>query len=330
MHRWLKYPALILLTGGVASGVYLASSGSKALVHPARRTLQDYHRDILSRQADHGLIVEDLGLVAGTPTQIYRPSMSPGVATKSRALRAELRRRGIAPPAWGDTPGTIVLLHGRNGRKEDHLPVAERFCAAGFACVSLDLPGHGEHPSDLATFGPQEVPLLPKILTEIRKSHALPTPTALFGISQGGCIALQAAAAQPGRYFAVASVSTFADLGEILDAAAKRHHPAIRPISGVATRLVRFGTWCRAGFDPATITPADSAAMLTIPVFIGHGGQDAFIPPDHATRSHDAVPHARKSMRIVPDGTHGNVLAKGGNAFYADMAGFFLTHLPTS
>ena len=31
---------------------------------------------------------------------------------------------------------------------------------------------------------------------------------------------------------------------------------------------------------------------------------------------------------VIPDGNHHNVLAKGGNAFYADLAGFFFTHLP--
>ena len=222
------------------------------------------------------------------------------------------------------------MLHGRNGRKEDHLPIAERFCAAGFVCVSIDLPGHGEHPSDLATFGHREAPLVPALLAELRKTHALPAPTALFGISQGGCIALQAAAAHPDAYFALASVASFADLNEILQTSAERYHPVIRPVSGLATRLVRFGTWCRAGFDPASIKPAEAASTLHIPVFIGHGHQDTFIPPDHARRILHAVPHERKTLRIVPDGSHGNVLAKGGNQLYADMAAFLLRHLPVS
>ena len=141
---------------------------------------------------------------------------------------------------------------------------------------------------------------------------------------------MQAAAAQPDAYFAVASVASFADLNDILTVAAKRYHPAARPFSAVSTRLVRFGTWCRAGFDPASIRPVDAAAGLTVPVFIGHGQLDTFITSSNAQRIHDAVPHTRKTIRIIPDGSHGNVLAKGGNAFYADLAGFFLEHLPES
>lgn len=328
MRRRLKRLALLLGIVIIPLGASIAALGSKALVSPPRRTLQDYHRTILAHQADHGLVVEDLGLLAHTPAQLYRPSHRPGIARKSRALRAELQHRGITLPAWGDTVGTILLLHGHTGRKEDHLPIAERFCAAGFACIAIDLPGHGDHPSGLATFGAREVPLLPRVLAELRESHDLPAPTALFGISQGGCISLQAAAAQPDDYFAVASIATFAELNQILGNGARSYHPAARPFSACTTRLVRFGTWCRAGFDPASIRPAEAAADITVPVFIGHGALDSFITASDAQRIHDAVPHERKTIRLVPDGTHSNVLAKGGNAFYADITEFFLTHLP--
>ena len=67
-----------------------------------------------------------------------------GPTPRQRQLRAQLRTRGLALPVYGNVHGTLILLHARKGRKEDLLPVAERFAAAGFRCLIPDLPAHGE------------------------------------------------------------------------------------------------------------------------------------------------------------------------------------------
>ena len=119
------------------------------LIAPTRRTLQDYHQEILAHAADHGMRIEAFAApqigTAPAPCLMCEALPNPGVATKGNLLRSQLTQKGLAVPAWGEIKGTIVMLHGHKGRKEDFLPMAERFCAAGFRCLMVDLPGQGEN-----------------------------------------------------------------------------------------------------------------------------------------------------------------------------------------
>lgn len=328
MRRRIKQLVLILGSTALLLMILIAERGSHALLVPHRRALQDYHLEILVEQEAHGLIIHEFVGPGGTPGLIALPSPHPGLALKSRALRAELTRRGVSLPALGETLGTIVLLHGRHGRKEDHLPIAERFCAAGFACVFCDLPGHGDSPRPYGTFGHEERHHLPALLAAARKVVPLPAPTALFGYSQGGAIALQTAADPQNDLFAVVSIASFADLNSLITDSARKLHPITRSIADPTTALVRLGTRVRAGFDPARIRPEQSAALVTAPILVVHGEADTFIPTTHAKRIYGAISHRNKLLQLVPKAGHGDVLAVGGNALYADLTAFYLRHLP--
>lgn len=321
MRRWIKRIAILIAAITLPTVVIIAERGSHALVVPARRSVQDYHRDILTDLPNYGLVIHEFTAANGTPGLVVLPSPKPGLARKSRDLRAELERRGVQLPAFGETIGTLVLFHGRNGRKEDHLPIAERFCAAGFACLCCDLPGHGDSPLRFATYGHEESHHLPELLAAARTVHELPAPTALFGYSQGGAIALQTAAQPENHCFAVASISAFADLNSLLHERTRRISPAF---ASPTTHLVRIGTRIRAGFDPIAIRPDLAAARLSLPCMIVHGAEDTFIPTSHAQRLHDAIPHQHKSLQIVPSASHHNVLAVGSTHLYADLSEFFL------
>ncbi|MCH7227351.1 alpha/beta hydrolase [Haloferula sp. A504] len=290
--------------------------GSSHLVSPERRVLQGYHRQILSDPADFGLAVDRWSGPADTPALVVTASAAPGTARKAR----ELRRLIPDAPRWASTVGTVVLLHGHRGRKEDLLPVCERFCAAGFRCVVIDLPGHGDHPSRFATFGHEEVGLLGEIRNAFPDDH----PCFLFGMSQGGAIALQAAASQPERWSGVISVAAFATLDEALMSSARDFHPVARPLSPLLAMSVAIATRCRAGFFPAAIRPIDAAGALDLPVLLVHGGADRFIPVEHARRLHRALPSPRKDLLIIDGAGHGRVLAADAANTYAACARFML------
>jgi alpha-beta hydrolase superfamily lysophospholipase len=330
VRRWLKRFTLLLLLVLTITAGGIAWFGSSALIAPQRRGLQDFHQKILKQPSEHGMI-EPISFRGprDAPCQIYLPHPHPGKARKSRALRAELTRRGVPVPPWGETVGTIVLLHGRHGRKEDHLPIAERFCAAGFACIVWDLPGHGDSPCPHATFGSKECDEIEQVLRAAQIAHRIPDAVALFGVSQGAAIALQTIAKND-HYYAVAAVASFADLGSLIEGTATQLQLVPRLLSRPAAGLVRLGAKLRAGFDPASIRPARAAQSITQPVLIGHGARDNYIAPSHARAIFDAIPHDNKILHLIPDGAHHNVLAKGGNDFYADLAEFFLKNLPAS
>jgi pimeloyl-ACP methyl ester carboxylesterase len=299
--------------------------GSEHLVSPKRRGLQDYHREILARPDAYGLKIVAFTGPGKTPCLLVSPAPNPGEAKKSRILREELTRRGMTLPEWGAQEGTVVLLHGHGGRKEDHLPICERFCAAGFRCIVLDLPGQGEHPALYGTFGLREAPLVEKLLDDASSRFAFPpSPTFLFGVSQGGAVALQTAARNPEKWTAVTSIATFSSLDRpVLRSAQEMTPSCLHFCCPAAAMSVSCGARMRAGFWPANIRPAVAAARLTMPVMIGHGGLDPYIGIDQAREIFAALPAPVKRFRVVEGADHNHVLSMGSHALYADVCEFF-------
>jgi pimeloyl-ACP methyl ester carboxylesterase len=311
---------LVVVAFGILT--WLASS---RLLCPARRQLQDYHREILGHAQEHGMRIESF-VCGSTPCLLCEPISNPGAALKGNKLRTELQSAGLTLAPWGEIKATLVLLHGHSGCKEDHLPIAERFCAAGFRCLLPDLPGHGQHPAPFASFGKTENVLPSDVLREASlRFHFQPAPAALFGISQGGAIALQAAALEDARWIAVAELSSFASLDRIVRSQAEQWFGPFASIAdGTVTRLIQ----ARAGYGPAKIRPVDSIAKLRIPVFIGHGDADKFVAPEQAQLLYAAAatnPQRAPFFNVAGAG-HSNVLVTSAPV-YASLSTFFLEAL---
>jgi len=305
--------------------------GSERLVSPPRRDLQPYHRAILDDPAAHGLRVTSFRARDGTPCLWVLPEPGARPARKSRQLRAALEASGNPLPPWGELRGTVVLLHGHRGRKEDHLPICERLCAAGFRCLLPDLPGHGDHPHGAASFGHREVAWLEDLHQRASENLGAPDqPAFLFGVSQGGAIALQAAARDPERWRGVVSIAAFAELESTMQRAAERLPPALQPLRGACVSAVHCGAWLRSGMWPPAVRPIDHAASLRQPVMIVHGADDALVPLADARELHRRTPSPRKRLWIVPDAGHGRVLAAAADRTYPEICRFLLDALESS
>lgn len=325
MKRLRRTLYILVLLAVVVFGVltWLASS---RLICPSRRTVQDYHRDILDHATEHGMRITPFK-VQRMPCLMCEPVPNPGAAVKGRKLRAELEATSFGLEPWGTMKATLILLHGHTGCKEDHLPVAERFCAAGFRCLLPDLPGHGQNPAPYSCFGMNEATLPDDVLQAASRQFGFPAvPAAIFGISQGGAIALQAASQEGASWFAVAELSSFASLDRVVSHQADACFGVLAPLANrVVTHLVRR----RAGFDPKDVRPVDAAAKLKMPVLIGHGDADVFVTPDQARLLLDAVPSAAKQWLPVPGAGHSNVLVTDAPV-YATISRFFLSALRTA
>jgi pimeloyl-ACP methyl ester carboxylesterase len=329
MIRIRRYFIRLAIVSGILTALALAGVawyGSERLVSPQRRSLQDYHKDILGHPDRYGLRIQAFTGPEQTPCLLVTPSPNPGDAVKSRILRDELARRGVSLPPWGTELGTVVLLYGHSGRKEDHLPICERFTAAGFRCLLMDIPGQGEHPASFGTFGVTEAALIGKVAADASVRFGFSSsPACLFGVSQGGAIALLTAAHDPPKWAAVASIATFSSLDRPVLATAREMVPEdLHFCCPLAAACVGCGTRVRAGFWPADVRPVDAAATLNMPVFIAHGDRDGYIGIDQARDIFAAVPGSRKTFRVVNGADHNNVLATGSHALYADVCQFFL------
>lgn len=311
--------------GFLFSGWLLLGWWSAAeIVRPSRRTLEPHHRDFLEHPEAHAMRLRAFESDDHTPCLLCEPLPGAGLAERGARLTTELARlHGIQAPPHGTILGTIVLLHGRHGRKEDNLPIAERFCAAGFRCILPDLPGHGDHPAALALYGLAENHIPSTALaTAGRRFGFAPHPSGLWGISMGGSVAVHACAAAPSEWDALVIVASFDRLEPVIQRQADEWlGPWFGPVLFIGTE--RWFQVLSGGHRLSDIAPVTQAASLHLPVLIAHGTDDPLIPAEAAHQLYDAIPGTQKRLVNVGAGTHGNVLITP-QPLYAEMAAWFV------
>lgn len=283
-----------------------------------------FHRDFISNPSAHGFEIARFTASDGTPYLVCTPA--PSLGERGTLIRKQLDARGLTLKPAGETVGTLVLVHGRRGRKEDYLPIAERLCAAGFRCVIPDLPAHGDHPATIATYGVNEASLPARVLHEAaRKFKFDPAPAGLLGMSMGGSVAVHAAALPDAPWQALTVISSFDSFPSVIAGQATRHGgTALGPLWANATDLVyRMKT----GISISDIQPCLHAASLRLPTLIAHGTDDPVIGMDSGRSLYESLPAATlKKWVEIPGAAHDNVLITS-YPIYADLAEWMLRHV---
>jgi alpha-beta hydrolase superfamily lysophospholipase len=319
-----------IVLGFIAAAILLALwAASGDLAAPARRPLQGQQRDLLGHPAVRGLSVLKFSCLQGTSAcLLVEPDPGTGPTARQRQLRAQLRYRGLALPVYGDAHGTLILLHARRGRKEDLLPVAERFVAAGFRCVIPDLPAHGESSIPTTKFAADRIEskLPAQLLWEARRKFALPSePAGLWGLSTGAAYAIRAAADSPQLWGSLIVVSGFDSLDGVLQ---DRLVGWVGPLAPRAAVMLERVVAARGGARVTAVRPLAWAAGVSAPALVVHGDADELIDIDRARRLFDAF-GAEKRFVAVPGARHGNVLSTD-MPLYATMAEWFARTLEQS
>lgn len=313
----------VLATVGLVGFLWISSS---FLLTPNRHDLEPRHHAMLEQPADYGLALERFRVTAadgiGLAAILVTRADQPGKAEKSRRMAALL---GLTFDGPAPAPrGTVFLLHGRSGKKEDMLAVAERFVAAGYRCLVYDARCHGESDGENCTFGYAEKgdfrAVLDHTLARLEARGEDPGQLCAVGISLGASVILQSLPDEP-RLSAVVAVAPFATLPDVINHSARRNIYRHIPLWLIAGTMRTGGL--RAGFDPFQVSPLRGVEQSTRPIFFVHGELDAVIPVEHTRRLHAAA-KGPKQLRLIPDGTHGNVLAKGGDTLYREMIEFCL------
>lgn len=299
---------------------------STQLVAPPRRPLMDYHQDWLTNQANHGIQVTVTHCLDGkVPCLLVSPDPAAGPAQRGQLLRSQLVNQGYSLPPYGQVQGTLVLLHGRRGRKEDLLPVAERFCAAGFRCLLPDLPAHGESPIESLHFGRSELEsaLPSEVLVEMSRQHGFPAqPASLWGMSMGGCFAVRNASLHSGVWDSLVIVSSFDDLETLVE---EESINRLGPLGPAFASLTQRLAVIRGGIRTGEITPAHWATQISAPVLVAHGDVDRLISKERGRRLFDGFGSREKRWVEVNGGDHNNVLITP-MPLYSTMAAWFLDY----
>lgn len=312
--------ALVVLWGAVCW------SGGNQMACPPRRALQDYHREFLGQPAAHGVVLKSFSASDGTPCILVEPLSGVALGSRGQTVRDQLVKQQMALPPPGTIIGTIVLMHGRRGRKEDYLLIAERLCAVGYRCLLADLPGHGDHPGSLACYGLREAELPGLLLDEASaRFHFAAAPAGLMGLSMGGAVSIQAAAKHPQRWSALVVVSSFDTLENVI------RHQASSYLGDVLGSCWQGGAgWVyqwKTGIPLAAIRSIDKVPALTMPTLIAHGTADRVVPIECGKRLFAALPASLEKKWVeIPGADHDNVLITDF-PIYATIAEWMLRHV---
>jgi pimeloyl-ACP methyl ester carboxylesterase len=190
----------------------------------------------------------------------------------------------VALAPAGPPAGAVVVLHGADSRKENHLGFARAVAGAGLLALVADLRGHGASPGPLDGRALEDVAALAGVARELAGG----APVALRGSSMGGWLAL-CAARQAGAAAVVAICPASSD--------------------GL-TRGLRDGRFAFPADRPAleallaAVSPAEAVADLGCPLLLLHAAGDERVPVAGSVALHEAAPGSR--LVVVPGGHHGS------------------------
>jgi pimeloyl-ACP methyl ester carboxylesterase len=127
--------------------------------------------------------------------------------------REELTATSFRVPALrvrprGPVRGRVLLAHGVTASKETMFRLAEAFATAGYECLSVDFPGHGESRRAFGNLEDAEETL-------VAAARALGTVDVVVGFSMGAGVAarcIEARRLSPGRFIALGATPHGADL----------------------------------------------------------------------------------------------------------------------
>ena len=301
--------------------------GSNIVLHPKRRPLEERHILVRENPADYGLTLERFEAPTRDGLQLkgflVHPASQYGEAARTRRMLSRLQNAGIERSKG--LRGTVILLHGRGGIKDNMLTIAQRFVAADFRCIVYDARAHAESEGKICTYGKKERYDLSSVLdfveVELGRRGEQLGPAFAFGNSLGAAVSLQSIP-QETRIIGGVMVAPFADFREEII------HAIGNATSGRLPRFVRasiFQVACwRGGIDPLDIRPEHSAKSLRIPIFLVHGERDQVIPIAHARRIFENLSGNYHQWKEIPGAYHRNVLAEGGDDLYEEMILFYL------
>lgn len=234
----------------------------------------------------------------------------------TRALMAEVGPPAAMLEAWildPPTPprGTVLVLHGIRGDKRSMIGVGRALRDRGLRAVLVDLRGHGRSSGRWLTYGVVESRDLHQLLDQLEALGLVEGPVGVYGASYGGAAALQLAALDP-RVEAVASLSTFASLREVVPPYARLSLPglgALLPsmfLDAVVDTSGELG-----GFSPDAADTTRAIGQTGARVLLLHGRRDRHVPFEQARALMSACRPGRCRLMALDGEDHVGALGSG-------------------
>jgi alpha-beta hydrolase superfamily lysophospholipase len=270
------------------------------IMHPKKRALQSYHYEWLNHPEKHGMSIAKHKSKEGTPYLIV-------TAQELNSKRQRLLAKQLGNIKKTEQ-GTLVLLHGKNGRKEDLLPVVERYLVLGFTCILPDLPTHGESKVETLYYGTTstEQHYVDEVLDDASTHFKLGKELSIWGMSLGGAFAIQTVAHSKYAFKKMVLVATFERLDRVLQ---EKSFALFGSFLGsmLYVSLQRSLEFFY-NFNPNSANSAKLATTLSLPLYLVHGEKDELISVEQGKVLFKKFASKKKSFFLDLQGNHHNIL----------------------
>lgn len=274
------------------------------IMTPEKRELQAYHSAWLERPLEHGIEIQKQFTKNQIPYMLVTQNSTQGLSKRQKVLARQLGDVHIE-----NNEKTLVLLHGKNGRKEDLLPVAERYVLLGFRCVLIDLPHHGESQMEhlYYTTKAYEKNYVDEVLDDVKKQNGLnANELYIWGMSLGGAFAIAHVAHSKYDFNAMVLVATFDNLQTVLS---QKSQAVFGTVFGTVLyeSLEKSLGWFY-GFKPHEVDSGKLAKNLSLPVYMTHGKKDTLIAYVEGQKLFEKFVSPEKKFHLEEEGDHHNIL----------------------
>ncbi len=223
----------------------------------------------------------------------------------------------LITPTKNTPRGSIILLHGIGGCKEDFLGLSNKLRQQNIASIVFDSRAHGQSGGQFCTYGAKEKEDISAII-DLIESRYPNQPIGIWGNSMGGAIAIQAMASDKRINFGIIE-STFTDLHQIVFDYQKR-------LLKIPSRALSDYVLKRAGeiasFNPTLIQPIEAVKHIKQPILLTHGDADKNIPFEYGQALFEALSAKDKEFVRVPNGGHTGLFITGGKKYENKLFNF--------
>ena len=237
---------------------------------------------------------------------------------------------GVLLRGWfipGTGPHTVVMLHGRDGRRDDPtigmMDIARAFHQQGYRLLLFDFRAHGTSGGERYSLGDWERRDIAGALQFLQGRGI--GAVGVLGFSMGAGTALRAAPAHP-EMRALVLDSPFADLPSLID----RHLTEVSGLPRIFTPGILLAAQGLFGMDLLDNRPVQEMARLGArPVLLIHSTTDTYIPVSQAYALQAAgAGDPNLQVWITSGPTHVRSYKDHPAEYLQRVIGFFDHHLP--
>jgi fermentation-respiration switch protein FrsA (DUF1100 family) len=264
------------------------------------------------------------------------PSLNDDLPILADYPRLEATLEGVTFPSsdgtllagWfipGESPRTVILLHGFTDIRDKMLPHANFLHGAGYSVLLFDFRSRGESEGDAVTLGFHERGDVQGAVQFLKdRENADGENIGVLGVSMGAATAIMVAAETP-ELKAVVSESAFKSIDSAIASAFEHfiHLPAF-PYAPITVFIIEQ----RLGLNTNQVVPEEYVGLISPrPVFIIHGQEDETIVPEDADALYSAAKEPKESIWFIPDAGHAEGAEAAPEEYARRVVDFFDRYL---